>query len=88
MVKSASSEEISRYKALSTKKVVPDPFRCVQCGICSYNCPLGIDVRRYAFRGESIIESRCITCAECINRCPRGTLRFETISYKSVENNI
>ncbi len=82
MVKSTSPEEFSRYKALSHSKVVPDPHRCVQCGICSYNCPLGIDVRGYAWRGMSIIDSHCITCAECINRCPRGTLRFEDIRFK------
>ena len=82
MVKSSGLEEFSRYKALSTSKVVPDPFRCVQCGICSYNCPLGIDVRRHSWEGKAIVDSRCITCAECINRCPRGTLRFESITYK------
>lgn len=73
------SHNLSRYKALSSSKVVPDQHRCVQCGICSYNCPLGIDVREYAWRGEAILESRCITCAECIKRCPRGTLRFEPL---------
>lgn len=74
------SSAFSRYKRLSSSKVVPDPHRCVQCGICSYNCPLGIDVRGFAWRGKSILESRCITCAECVMRCPRGTLRFEPLS--------
>ncbi|MEJ2510988.1 MAG: 4Fe-4S dicluster domain-containing protein [Anaerolineales bacterium] len=75
-MKISESEEASRYKSLSTSQVVPDPFRCVQCGICSYNCPIGIDVRRFAWQGRPVIDSHCITCGECIARCPRGVLRF------------
>ena len=31
--------------------MVPDASRCVQCGICSYNCPMAIDVRAYSCFG-------------------------------------
>ena len=75
-MKLSGFEEASRYKALSSSQVIPDPFRCVQCGICSYNCPIGIDVRRFAWEGKSVVDSHCITCGECIARCPRGVLRF------------
>jgi len=75
-LKSSGFEETSRYKALSSSQVVPDAFRCVQCGICSYNCPIGIDVRRFAWQGRPVIDSHCITCGECIARCPRGVLSF------------
>ncbi len=57
--------------------VVPDPARCVQCGICSYNCPIDIDVRHHAWLGLPIKDSRCLTCGECVARCPRDVLRFE-----------
>lgn len=67
---------ISRL-ALSTGYVVPDSQRCVQCGICSYNCPIGIDVRAHAWRGEPVEHRECLTCGECVRRCPRGVLRFE-----------
>lgn len=66
----------SRHQALAEAQVVPDSARCVQCGICSYNCPAGIDVRANAWRGRPIFDSHCITCSECVNRCPRGVLRF------------
>jgi NAD-dependent dihydropyrimidine dehydrogenase PreA subunit len=62
---------------LATGHVVPEPSRCVQCGICSFNCPIGIDVRRYAWLGQRIDDSYCLTCGECVKRCPRGVLRFE-----------
>ena len=82
-MKFANFEGSRRYKVLSTGQVVPDPYRCVQCGICSYNCPIGIDVRRFAWVGKPIIDSHCITCGECISRCPRGVLHFGQIQTTS-----
>jgi NAD-dependent dihydropyrimidine dehydrogenase PreA subunit len=69
-------KKVSRYELLSTGWVVTDFERCVQCGICSYNCPAGIDVRQYSWLGRPIEERRCITCAQCVARCPRGALYF------------
>ncbi|MBL8050367.1 MAG: 4Fe-4S binding protein [Anaerolineales bacterium] len=66
-----------RRTVLFAGHVVSDSSRCVQCGICSDNCPIEIDVRAYAWRGESINRSECLTCGECVARCPRGVLRFE-----------
>jgi ferredoxin len=66
-----------RRAALVMGQVVPQPGRCVQCGICSFYCPISIDVCRQAWLGQPIAESRCLTCGECVARCPRGVLRFE-----------
>ena len=66
-----------RRAALVMGQVVPQPGRCVQCGICSFYFPISIDVRRQAWLGQPIAESRCLTCGECVARCPRGVLRFE-----------
>jgi ferredoxin len=57
--------------------VVPESPRCVQCGICSFYCPIDIDVRRHAWLGVPVNDSYCLTCGECVARCPRGVLRFE-----------
>jgi ferredoxin len=56
--------------------VVPDPTRCVQCGVCGYNCPVGIPVRDYARQGKIVDDARCVQCGQCIEVCPRGTLRW------------
>ena len=66
-----------KHAVLASGQVVPDSARCVQCGICSYNCPVGIDVRAHAWSGEPVVHSQCLTCGECVARCPRGVLRFE-----------
>lgn len=66
-----------RRSVLAAGQVAPDSERCVQCGICSYNCPIGIDVRGHAWRGQPVNHSQCLACGECVARCPRGVLRFE-----------
>jgi NosR/NirI family nitrous oxide reductase transcriptional regulator len=73
--------ETRRREALASGRVMPNPVRCVQCGICSYNCPLGIDVRGHTWRAEPVDDPHCITCGECVARCPRGALQFEQLSY-------
>jgi NAD-dependent dihydropyrimidine dehydrogenase PreA subunit len=67
----------TRRQVIVQGQVVPDPSRCVQCGVCSFHCPIGIDIRRNAWHGVPIKDSRCLTCGECVARCPRGVLRFE-----------
>ena len=61
---------------IELRQVAADARRCVQCGLCGYNCPVGIEVREYARRGQNVTDSRCITCGACIEKCPRGTLRW------------
>ncbi len=70
-------EENIQHEARVSGWVVADNIRCVQCGICSYNCPIGIDVRYYAWLGQAVKDNHCLTCGECVARCPRGVLRFE-----------
>jgi heterodisulfide reductase subunit C len=69
--------EFRRVRTLITGHVVPDSEKCIQCGICSYSCPVGIDVRLHAWTGEYIEDPNCLTCGECIEHCPRGVLHFE-----------
>lgn len=63
---------------LELGRVVADASRCVQCGVCGYNCPVGIPVREYARQGLPVDDPTCISCGNCIAVCPRGTLRWET----------
>ena len=57
--------------------VAADARRCVQCGVCSHNCPVGIQVRDYAREGRIVDDTRCVKCGLCIQKCPRGTLRWD-----------
>ena len=69
-LRSIFSKTAQKHERLASQAVVPDPLRCVQCGICSFNCPLGIDVRLHALQGLAVVESKCLTCGECVKRCP------------------
>lgn len=71
--------DLTRLRLLASGVVVAEPGRCVECGMCSYNCPMGIDIRQYSREGRAIADRRCILCGECVARCPRGTLRFELL---------
>jgi len=70
-------QEKTKRQTLVTGQVVPETTRCVQCGICSFSCPINIDVRRHAWLGQPVEDSHCLTCGECVKRCPRGVLSFE-----------
>jgi len=72
--------EFTRRQVMVAGWVMPDSTRCVQCGVCSFHCPLGIDVRRHAWQGKPINDSHCLTCGECVDRCPRGVLSFVNTS--------
>jgi ferredoxin len=68
--------EARKYAVMVIGYIVPDSGRCVQCGICTYNCPVGIDVRFHIWRGMPIKNNQCLACGECVSRCPRGVLHF------------
>lgn len=70
--------EAKKRVVLTAGYIEPDSTKCVQCGICSYNCPIGIDVRTHVWRREPMKNNQCLACGECIARCPRGVLQFVT----------
>jgi heterodisulfide reductase subunit C len=70
-------QETRRREALATAVISAESIRCVQCGVCSYNCPMGVDVRRLVREGWPISHSHCLTCGQCVARCPRGVLSLE-----------
>jgi ferredoxin len=75
--------DAERVKLLAHGVVVADAGRCVQCGICSHSCPMGIDVRAMARDGLAVTDRRCVLCGSCVARCPRGTLSFRVLNRSS-----
>lgn len=84
LLKSLFEKDLRRQQALADACVTPNAARCVQCGICSYNCPLGLDVRSHAYQGIPISNTRCLTCGECVARCPRGVLSLQRSAHLPV----
>ncbi len=75
-----------RVQVPAEARVTPDPTRCVQCGACGYNCPVGIPVRDFARQGKVVDDARCVQCGQCIEACPRGTLRWNMAPMRGPTN--
>ncbi len=58
-------------------RILSDSERCVQCGVCSHNCPAGVDVRAFARQGLTVTDEKCVQCGLCVDVCPRRTLSQE-----------
>lgn len=68
--------DAERLRLLARGLVVAEGGRCVECGLCAYNCPMGVDTRKYARAGLPVTDAACILCGSCVAHCPRGTLRL------------
>ncbi len=66
---------VQKFK--SRFRITTNGGQCISCGNCSTHCEMGIDVRHYAQRGQSIIRSSCVGCGVCSSVCPRGVLNLE-----------
>jgi polyferredoxin len=71
---------IQRFK--SRYRITSNGAQCISCGNCSTYCEMGIDVRRYAQKGEDIIRASCVGCGICASVCPRGVLKLENSKEK------
>jgi len=58
---------------VSPNRVVRDEGACVDCGLCTRSCPMGIDVAHL----KEVKTAECLGCRECVNACPKaGALAF------------
>jgi ferredoxin-type protein NapH len=47
---------------------------CIECNLCSQNCPMGLTPSKA--KGSSYSDPDCLKCGECINSCPQKALSF------------
>lgn len=52
---------------VSPHKIVRNSDKCINCGLCSKNCPMNIDVAK----SNHITSSECINCQLCVLSCPK-----------------
>jgi ferredoxin len=52
---------------LTPVKLARNDSVCSACGLCSKQCPVGIDITRQA----AITDTTCIRCLECVDSCPK-----------------
>ena len=65
-------------KKASRFRISADKHRCIACNLCTRYCEVGVDVMRYAIKGEAfgMWNSSCIGCGVCIHVCPTDVLTF------------
>jgi len=59
-------------------RISADKHRCITCNLCSRYCEVGVDVMKFAVKGEpfGLWNSSCIGCGVCIHVCPTDVLTF------------
>lgn len=65
-------------KKLSRFRISADKRRCIACNMCTRYCEVGVDVMKFAVKGEpfGMWNSSCIGCGICIQVCPTDVLKF------------
>jgi ferredoxin-type protein NapH len=61
-----------RWPAL---RLAADHTTCSNCGTCTRNCPMSLDVHSMVQRAD-MEHDECILCGTCVDGCPRSALRF------------
>lgn len=61
---------------LAIGRIVVDPRRCDQCGLCTAHCTAGVRVHEEVRRHGSILDRNCIRTFDCVKGCPRQALSF------------
>lgn len=63
-----------------------DPIRCVQCGECAADCPMGIiDLREGLPQIPDTREKYCIRCQHCLAVCPTAALSILDVDPDSCQ---
>lgn len=66
---------VAKFELFKSKftHVAFDKNKCVDCKICSKNCPIGVDVLSHKNAGK-VMDADCIKCSACVEKCPKKSL--------------
>jgi ferredoxin-type protein NapH len=60
---------------LPALQLVANRNNCIDCKICSRNCPMSLDVN-FMVQKEAMEDSECVLCGSCADSCPKKAIRF------------
>ncbi len=60
------------------QKIETDRSNCIGCNRCNTICPMTIDIKEKAQKGEPVKDIRCVGCGHCVDNCPTKTLAYST----------
>ncbi|MCD4746671.1 MAG: 4Fe-4S binding protein [Bacteroidales bacterium] len=67
------SQKLTSYFAILKQKVNNE--KCTECGLCEKNCPMDIEILKYAKEGKRTLSTECILCNTCIDICPTNAIK-------------
>jgi len=59
-----------------------DSLKCIDCKLCTKNCPMSLDVNAMVRLGD-MYSSECISCGACVDVCPKKVIFFSFSSPKN-----
>lgn len=65
---------------VSPYKVVRNEDKCINCGLCTKNCPVNIDVAHT----KEVKSAECISCQTCVLSCPKSGALEQKMGKKAV----
>jgi len=64
---------LAPFNKISFLHIEVDTKDCTHCNVCSYNCPMAIDVPTMHRDPE------CILCGKCVTACPQKHISFKKV---------
>ncbi len=65
------AQKLGKLFGIKRYKIHRNLERCTDCGVCSRNCPMNLDI----LSSEYVDDENCIHCLRCTVKCPKpGTL--------------
>lgn len=55
-------------------KIKKNKSACIDCNLCSANCPMDINVNEETTKYEKVKSGECVDCFNCIKKCPENCL--------------
>ena len=78
MIAGRSVRNVAGWPSL---RLVADTARCKECGTCTKECPMSIDVQARVAAGR-MEDSECSLCGSCADACPNSVIRYTFSSGK------
>lgn len=60
------------------QKLITNNTKCINCNQCNQACPMTIDIKSKALKGEPVTSLRCVGCGHCVDACATETLSYST----------
>ena len=69
---------LSGFARIAGQKITTNNTKCIKCNKCNETCPMSIDIKGKAIKGESVKDIRCVGCGHCVDECPTSNLSYST----------